>query len=82
MDKSTINCPQYRSGRVVKRGKRSIKYGSNQLYICKKCKKIFSGSPLPNYTYPPQAIIAAPIYYYRGYSLGQIRERMNGTFHI
>ena len=50
------------------------------MFRCKKCGKRFVNSAVPNFTYPAQAIIAAPIFYYLGYSLAETQKRIIGRY--
>lgn len=80
-DKET-RCPACGSLKAVKRGVRRVKNGRTQMYWCKKCGRHFSLSPLPSYTYPPRAIMAAPLFYYRGYTLAETRQRIRGRYKV
>ena len=74
------NCRFCGSSKTIKNGTRVSKREKKQVFICKKCGKRFVNSAVPNFTYPAQAIIAAPIFYYQGYSLTDTRKRIIGRF--
>ena len=78
----SAQCKFCNSVKTVKRGLRKIKTGTRQIYYCRSCKKRFSLSGLPLFSYPVKAIISALIFYYLGYSLAETQSRIKGRFKI
>jgi transposase-like protein len=75
-------CKFCNSKDIVRRGKRKTKNGERQINYCNTCKRRFSESPLPNYTYSPKAVIAAPEYYCLGYSISEIQKRIKRVYKV
>jgi len=77
-----MDCPRCASENVIKKGKRKIKTGEEQLYFCKDCQTKFVDRPLKNKSYSAQVIVKALQYYYGGSSLAQTATKVSQDFDI
>jgi transposase-like protein len=70
-EKKVENCIYCKSRKIVKRGKRNKKYEEVQLYLCKDCKKTFTGQKVKGKTFPLKIILDGLSFYNQGYSMEQ-----------
>lgn len=75
-------CPSCKSKRVVKRGLRKTATGPRQIYFCKSCSARFTLSPLPRFSYPPAAVLPAPVLFALGYDLREVHAKICGKFKV
>jgi len=74
-------CP-YCGYRLIKNGKKKLKYKTVQQYYCKRCKKSISDNKPKHFTFPLVAIKSAVRLRIEGLSLERIRKVINRTFHV
>lgn len=77
-----LKCPKCKSQEITKKGKRKTKFGFRQLYLCKKCRKIFVDSKLLHKTYGPKVIVNAITYYNLGNTLEESAKLTNKRFKV
>ena len=77
-----INCPNCKSRKVIRKGKRKTKYNLKQVFYCKDCKKHFVDKKMHNKTYPAKVIINSINYYNLGYTLSESSSLVNRRFKI
>lgn len=68
--------------RVIRKGRRRVKYGRRQLYYCKDCNKGFCGSKLSNKTYGPKVIGNAISEYNLGSTVVEAVKHTNRRFKV
>ena len=68
--------------KIIKKGRRKTKQGTAQIYLCKSCFRRFAFSAFPAYSYPAGVILTAPLLYYLGYSLKDVRKRIQGKYKV
>jgi hypothetical protein len=73
-------CPFCAFPKTVKRGIRQTRNGPVQIFHCRRCDRRFSLAPLPDYSFPPAAVLAAPADFYLGYSIREIQARTQRRF--
>ena len=78
--KETISCPSCKSREISKTGKRENKNLVVQRYLCKKCLKTFSLSPVKNKTYLPKIILNTLSFYNLGYTQKEVIKLIGKTF--
>ena len=77
-----LKCPKCKSPEIIKKGKRKTRFGFRQLFLCKKCKKIFVDSKLLYKTYGPKIIVNAINYYNLGNTLEESAKLTNKKFKV
>jgi transposase-like protein len=72
-----IECRYCKGKEVVKYGFRNNRNGKNQLFMCKKCKKIFSeNTTFPRMRHKGEVITAALDLYFKNVSLRRIKDHL------
>jgi len=77
-----IICPRCRYSDVVKGGKRKVKFGERQTYLCKNCGKRFTLGKYSHKTYPGRVINTAISLYNLGYTLDECKREGNKRFKV
>lgn len=77
-----MECPKCGSKNVIKKGKRSTRYGVRQRYFCKDCGKMFTDSDMRHRIYSPHVIFNALNYYNVGYNVREVSKRVNKMFKV
>lgn len=76
-----ILCQYCNSKKVVKAGKRNLKYQSVQKFFCKSCRKYFADKNLRK-SYPEKLVLNALMSYNLGYTLEQTRNSILQKFKL
>lgn len=77
---SVSRCIYCDSKDIVKRGKRKKKHEHVQLYLCKDCKRTFTGQTLKGKQYPARMVLDGISYYNIGFSLAQSVRFLQARF--
>ena len=77
-----MKCPGCKSKKVIKRGRRKGKFGSEQLYYCKDCGRRFADRSLEHKMYPARVIYNALNYYNLGYTLDESSRLVNKKYKV
>lgn len=73
----SLNCPNCRSKKIIKRGKRYNLSGEKQLFICKKCEKTFvTPDGFERMRHKPQDIVRAVSLRNDGFSLWRTKDHI------
>jgi len=78
IDSRNIRCPNCIGKNIIKYGR----YGNEQVYYCKICKKKFMNKGLKNKSYTPIMITSAITYYNLGNTLDETARLINRRFKI
>jgi transposase-like protein len=77
-----MKCPGCKSKKIIKRGRRKGKFGSEQLYCCKDCGRRFAGRSLEHKMYPARVIYNALNYYNLGYTFDESSRLVNKKYKV
>ena len=77
-----IICPRCRYSDVVKSGRRKVKFGERQIYLCKNCGRRFSLGKFSGKSFPAKVIISAITLYNIGYSLKECKSELKKRFKV
>ncbi len=75
-------CPDCKSKKIIKRGKRKTRFDNTQIYYCKKCGKRFADKILKHKMYSPQIIYNALNYYNLGNTLDKSSRLINKKYKV
>ena len=77
-----MKCPNCRSPRITRKGRRRTRFGFRQLYHCRDCRRVFTDSKLLHKTYGPKVINSAISCYNLGNTLEQSAKLTNRRFKV
>jgi len=64
-----MKCPNCKSSRIIRKGRRKTRFGFRQLFYCRECRRDFTDSKLLYKTYGPKVISSAICHYNLGNTL-------------
>ena len=75
-------CPYCTSTDIIKKGRRTKKFETVQLWYCQHCKKVFTPQLVKHKTYPIRVILEGLMLYYSGKNLTESAERLRERYGI
>jgi transposase-like protein len=77
-----IRCSKCKGNNIIKKGKRKTKFGVEQIYYCKDCRKIFVQRWFKNKTYNAKVIVETINLYHLGFTLDETAKTINKRFKV
>jgi len=77
-----MKCPNCKSPRIIRKGRRKVRFGFRQLYHCKDCRREFADSRLLYKTYGPKVISSAISCYNLGNTLEESARLTNRRYKV
>lgn len=75
-------CKHCGSGKIMKKGKRRLISGVNQIYLCRNCNRRFVNSSLKGKSFDARAVLNTISYYNLGNTLEQSSRLVNKKFKV